>query len=408
MNFFLILRILFWLSYQALEQQDLSGINQMRMDFSFDQLPQIEDRITAAYPLNFALGGLIYYNSPIDSASLFTDDSVPLNGNIFFSWWAIIAYLLLPIIIRLIVKFNTRRLMNEKQRLEKVVKQRTKEIIKQKEEIVSQRDALKQKSIELENALNAISEQNKKLELLNATKDKFFSIVAHDLKGPLNSLSSFSDLLAKYTEALTLEEIKTVSHDLHKAVRNTFHLAENLLTWARAQMDGLNYYPKPLTINDIILQNIELLETSTQNKKIKIEKNFPEGLIAYADEDHVKFVIRNFLTNAIKFTKPGKGIIKISSYYEMGMLIVEVQDNGIGMNEDQIKKVFSIDSKSTTEGTAGEKGTGLGLLLCKEFITKNGGSIYVQSTPGKGSTFGIRLLTSTAELTPAKNNLLNN
>lgn len=380
----------------------------MNKYFSFGLMPQKENRpvTSKVLLLNVTLVDIIYI-SHYETSSFMPEDPGGQAGNIFFSWWAIAAYLLIPIIIRYIIRYNTRRLTKEKQILERLVNQRTREIIRQKEEIKKQRDILKKKSFELENALNAISDQNKKLELLNATKDKFFSIVAHDLKGPLNSLSSFSDLLSKYTEALTIDEIKAVSHDLHKAVRNTFHLAENLLTWARAQMNGLNYSPKPLMINEIILQNLELLETAAHNKNIKIETDLTDDLVAYADEDHIKFVIRNFLTNAIKFTPPRNGVIHVSSYYDIDNVVVEVRDNGIGMNENQIKNIFNIDCKCTTDGTAGEKGTGLGLLLCKEFINQNGGSIYVQSTYGKGSVFGIRLFASKPELEPARNKHLN-
>jgi signal transduction histidine kinase/ligand-binding sensor domain-containing protein len=310
----------------------------------------------------------------------------------WFTWWAFILYtLILFLIFKVLVTLITKRLKKEKLKLEAIIQDRTSEIIKQKEEIKIQRDAIKEKSEELEKALNEISEQNKKLEILNATKDKFFSIVAHDLKGPLNSLTAFSSLLANYTETMTIDEIKSVSTDLNKAVKNTVNLAENLLTWARAQMDNLQCNPKVVDINNLIMQNLELLEATARNKNLSFANNLEEGLKTIADEDHIRFIIRNLLSNSIKFSLPNGKPIIIKSRKIENQIEVSIQDFGIGMSDEQIEKIFSIGSKVSTPGTAGEKGTGLGLLLCKEFLIKNEGQLKVHSEPGVGSRFAFTI-----------------
>lgn len=227
---------------------------------------------------------------------------------------------------------------------------------------------------------------NRALQDLNATKDKFFSIISHDLKGPLNSFTSFSSLLISHTDSLSKDEIRMLAKDLDKSLKNLFDLLENLLEWSRSQTGNIDFTPETFDLNSVLDQNKELLQTQAQNKKITIENKYAGKQPITAHRHSVVTVIRNLISNAIKFTPEG-GKITLNAYQHQGEIIVSVADTGVGMKPDIIQKLFRIDTKHTTKGTANEKGTGLGLILCKEFIEKNGGRIWVESELGKGSTF---------------------
>jgi len=235
-----------------------------------------------------------------------------------------------------------------------------------------------------------INDKNNKLEELNATKDKFFSIISHDLKGPLNSLTSFSSLLINHTAHLSKEEIQMLAKDLDKSVKGLFSLLENLLEWSRSQSGNIELKPEALDLNEIINQNKQLLTKTAEAKNIEIQTSGYYNIAVHADRNSVSTVIRNLISNALKFTMEG-GQVKIEATESHDMVSISIHDNGVGMSEEVIDKLFRIDKKHTTKGTANEKGTGLGLILCKEFVEKNGGSIAVKSKEGEGSVFTFTL-----------------
>lgn len=231
-----------------------------------------------------------------------------------------------------------------------------------------------------------VQQQNLELQELNATKDKFFSIISHDLKGPLNSLTSFSGLLINHTDSLSKDEIRMLAKDLDKSLKNLFALLENLLEWSRAQTGNIEFKPEAFDLAGLLDQNKTLLQTQAQNKQITIENVSTFPVTVNAHRHSINTVIRNLISNAIKFTPEG-GTITLALKPGPEQLIVSVKDTGVGMSTEVIQKLFRIDAKHTTKGTADEKGTGLGLILCREFVEKNGGRIWVESTPGKGSVF---------------------
>jgi signal transduction histidine kinase/uncharacterized protein HemY len=239
---------------------------------------------------------------------------------------------------------------------------------------------------ELKEANTKVTIQNEQLQDLNATKDKFFSIISHDLKGPLNSLTSFSGLLMNHTDSLSKEEIKMLAQDLDKSVKNLFALLENLLEWARSQTGAIEFKAEPFEIQPVLEDNKNLLTAQAQNKKITIELTSQVNATVLAHKNSIHTVVRNLISNAIKFTPEG-GVISVGSQLSNKEIVVSIADTGVGMSADMISKLFRIDTKVTTKGTAQEKGTGLGLILCKEFIEKNGGRIWVKSEEGKGSVF---------------------
>ncbi|HEY5823502.1 MAG TPA: tetratricopeptide repeat-containing sensor histidine kinase [Cyclobacteriaceae bacterium] len=242
----------------------------------------------------------------------------------------------------------------------------------------------------LKTANTKVQQQNEELQELNATKDKFFSIIGHDLKGPLNSLTSFSSLLINHTDSLTKDEIKMLAKDLDKSLKNLFALLENLLEWSRAQTGSIEFKPEPFDLNVLLEENKELLKAQAQNKKISIVHSDQIPLPVKAHRHSINTVVRNLVANAIKFTPEG-GTVTVNAQPGKGEILVSITDTGVGIPASVIEKLFRIDTKHSTKGTADEKGTGLGLILCKEFIEKNGGTIGVQSVEGKGSVFYFTL-----------------
>ncbi|MBA4056016.1 MAG: hypothetical protein C0490_14975 [Marivirga sp.] len=244
------------------------------------------------------------------------------------------------------------------------------------------------KKLEIANAL--VNAQNLELQDLNATKDKFFSIISHDLKGPLNSLTSFSSLLINHTDSLSKEEIKMFALDFDKSLKNLFSLLENLLEWSRSQTGNIEFTPESFDLSLLLEENKDLLKAQAENKRITLGYENGSHQMVNAHKNSVNTVVRNLISNAIKFT-PQEGMITLE-LTKMGTdVVVSVTDTGVGMPPEVMHKLFRIDSKHSTKGTANEKGTGLGLILCKEFVEKNGGRIWVKSKEGQGSAFYFSL-----------------
>lgn len=242
----------------------------------------------------------------------------------------------------------------------------------------------------LQAANEKITQQNLQLQELNATKDKFFSIISHDLKGPLNSLTSFSGLLINYFDSLSKEEIQSLAKDLDKSLKNLFALLENLLEWSRSQTGAIEFKPAVFDLSELVRENIELLTAQAGTKEIKLVYADAKPVTVLAHKNSITTVIRNLISNAIKFTPVG-GTITLSAIRNNEEALVSIADTGVGMSQEVVNKLFRIDAKHSTKGTADEKGTGLGLVLCKDFVEKNNGHIGVESKEGKGSTFFFTL-----------------
>lgn len=245
------------------------------------------------------------------------------------------------------------------------------------------------KNIELFEINKKLIESEKNLSELNATKDKLFSIIAHDLKNPFNALIGFSDILERNFDHLTDNEKKEYISVISESAQNLYKLLDNLLQWTRTQTGSINYIAEKFKIEPLIRQEIVNLNANAEKKKIKISINVSPTLSVYADKNSIATVIRNLLSNAIKFTDIG-GTIDITANVSNDapqMAEVVVKDSGVGIDENDIERIFLIDGPYSTKGTANETGTGLGLLLCHEFVTKNKGKIWVNSAKGSGSEF---------------------
>jgi signal transduction histidine kinase len=232
-----------------------------------------------------------------------------------------------------------------------------------------------------------MEKRSEELERLNQVKDKFFSIISHDLRSPINALSGLLDLLDK--GAVKPEELPSHLNELKTRFNHTRTLLNNLLDWTLLQMDKLNLQASKIDLHKIVDENIQLL-SAVQTKQIQLINNVPSDAVAFADANTTNLVMRNLMTNAIKFTNDG-GQVVIGGEESDSHWTISVQDNGVGMNNDVLKILFDKTAPYTTRGTANEKGTGLGLILCKEFVEKNGGKISVHSEEGKGSTFKFTL-----------------
>ncbi len=232
----------------------------------------------------------------------------------------------------------------------------------------------------------ALVESEARLQELNATKDKFFSIIAHDLKSPFNSVIGFSDLLTKKIEEKDFEGVEKYAGIIQNSSQQAMDLLMNLLEWSRSQTGRMVFTPEHVDLVDLMNQSTELFIGAAEQKSISIATEAPSVLRAFADKTMMSTILRNLISNAIKFTHPG-GRIVISAQQLPDELIIGVSDNGVGITKDTIDHLFQIDQSHSTLGTNNEKGTGLGLILCKEFIEKHGGRIWVESKVGKGSNF---------------------
>lgn len=224
------------------------------------------------------------------------------------------------------------------------------------------------------------------LKELNATKDKFFTILAHDLKNPFSAILSFSGMLSESISNNEREEALQISKIINTSAHNTYNLLENLLDWARSQTGKLVYKPQDIHLHDLVSGTVSLLESQAIGKQVLLVNRVPEQIAVYADNNLLKTIIRNLVSNAIKFTGAG-GKVLISAEKTDGCVEITVFDTGVGIHPDELKKLFNLDSKYISRGTSQETGTGLGLLLCKEFVERQGGTIWVESEPGKGSRF---------------------
>ncbi|MDP2115001.1 MAG: PAS domain-containing sensor histidine kinase, partial [Bacteroidota bacterium] len=231
-----------------------------------------------------------------------------------------------------------------------------------------------------------LQKYSEELQDLNASKDKFFSIIAHDLKTPFNSILGFSEILKDEARNLDIETIEQYAGIINSTSKNTFRLLENLLDWARIQQSQILFRPVPVILKKLVGEVVEMLIENANSKLITIINCIPENLIIQADEDMLKTIFRNLVSNALKFTS-ANGKVEIEAVSTIHSIEISVTDTGTGIKQEDIGKIFKIGAGFSKRGTGNEKGTGLGLMLCKEFVEKHGGKIWVKSEEGKGSTF---------------------
>jgi len=352
-------------------------------------------------------GDYILRVSGTNRRNLFTPEERILHIKVLPPWYLSIGFILLVIAIisyTVVIGFRLRitNIKKAKEILEQNVKDRTAELVDANEKLtritleldeanrlviesnktlVHQADELVRKKDDLENV-------NSKLSELNATKDKLFSIVAHDLKSPFNALLGFSELLYTNAESSSKEEVKEYSKLVLDSATKAHDLLENLLHWSMTQRGSIVYAPHFFDLLPVINNNIDLFQVIAEKKEITIRtEQLCKKTEVFADQSLIDIVVRNLINNAIKFTRPSGTITIHCREFDVNSVQVEIEDNGIGIKEEDIKKLFRIDQSFSTEGTNYEKGTGLGLILCKEFIELNKGMIWVTSKVNSGSRF---------------------
>jgi PAS domain S-box-containing protein len=231
---------------------------------------------------------------------------------------------------------------------------------------------------------------NMELKETNATKDKLFSIIAHDLRGPFTSMLGFSELLIENMHAYDSDKLEKLLHHINSAAKSAYTLLENLLIWARSQNKQLLFKPKKTPIFGIVQEVISSLHSLAIIKNITLKNSCSEDIMATADVNMLTAIIRNLISNAVKFSNPG-GVVEITAEMNNDSVKISVIDNGVGMKEEIKNRLFISGTEMSHTGTAHEKGTGLGLLICSEFVDKHGGRIWVESSPGTGSNFSFTL-----------------
>ncbi len=228
------------------------------------------------------------------------------------------------------------------------------------------------------------------LEISNQTKDKFFSIIAHDLRGPFNTLLGYSELLMDEMKNAQNSTIKDFITIIDTTLNNTYKLLLNLLDWSRSQTNQIEYKPESFLLDELVDEIFELQEFQAENKEITMNKSVPENLTIIADRNMLNTVLRNLLSNAIKYSNMG-GKISFSASVKNTTLYCAVSDNGVGMSKEQVDALFALTNTQSRSGTNNEKGTGLGLIICKQFIERHKGKIGIESKIGKGSSFWFEI-----------------
>jgi len=238
-------------------------------------------------------------------------------------------------------------------------------------------------------AEEVINLKNRELQETNAEKDKFFSILAHDLRNPFNALLGYTELLTEEYDSLSPADITTAIGSLRKSSLNLYRLLENLLEWSRIQRGSISFDPRPVNLRTIVNEIHNIVSESASKKQITIQIDIPDDIAVMADPHMVSTIIRNLVFNAIKFTRD-EGKIMLSAHVDNSSFVeISIEDNGIGMSQEILNNLFRLDCKFNRSGTAGEASTGLGLIICKDFVDKHGGRISVASIEGAGSTFTV-------------------
>jgi two-component system, sensor histidine kinase ChiS len=322
-----------------------------------------ESRREASYT-NLSPGKYLFRVIASNNAGEWNREGASLRVIILPPWWKTLLFRIVAISVVLftisyLIVSKISQLQREQKKLAKLVAEKTSEL----------------------------QEANTSLKNLVATKDKFFSIIAHDIKNPFIAIMGLSEILEEDYSSMPDEKRVEIIKMISTSSKNLYDLLENLLKWSRSQRGTIEFKPERTDLKEFVPGIINLLRNSAVTKGISLSFNISDpGLAIYADRQMVDTIIRNLLSNAIKFTNRG-GEVKLSAEKADGFAMIKIIDNGVGIGKDHIDKIFNIDSPSTTPGTENEKGTGLGLILTKEFVSKNGGRIGVNSTIGEGSTF---------------------
>lgn len=285
--------------------------------------------------------------------------------------------------IVLVLLFLYLRKIRQKNKINKILQQQTAEISFINSELESVNEELTAQN-------EVITIQKQQLERINAVKNKFFSIVSHDLRSPIATLKMlFSSYFSGY---LTQQEMDDLLKKLEETIFNTAEFLDNLLEWSKSQLEGMVVYPESFCVGSLIENNLKILNPQILEKQLFIENKVDKGALVFADRNMINVVLRNLISNSIKFCEPGDSII-LSSLEKESSVLISIQDTGVGIELEEQKKIFQLEH-TISQGTSGEKGHHIGLVLCKDMMEQNKGKIWFESTPGEGTTFFIEIPTN--------------
>jgi signal transduction histidine kinase/ligand-binding sensor domain-containing protein len=359
----------------------LEGFDADWYEVSQSQLDKI--RYTNLVPGDYRLH-VIAKNISGEWSSEYSSAVITIEHPYYQRWWFILLTVFVILsLIYMLYKLYLSRVYYLK--LEEKVQVRTSKLIETEKELRNTQALLEDKVNERTEKLEIANTQ---LKATNATKDKFLSIIAHDLKSPFVGLLGYSELLKNEVDSIPKEKIIEYSESLHKNIKNTYNLLENLLNWASLQTGRMIFNPERIDLYLEVKRILEIFETNSKTKNISLLNEIKLNTYVDADKNMLRTVLYNLISNAIKFTGAG-GEVKISAKIINGQIEISVSDNGVGIPEENLKMLFKLDSNISTKGTANEKGTGLGLLLCKEMLEKHKGTIIADSVEGKGTTFRV-------------------
>ncbi|MCX7985450.1 MAG: ATP-binding protein [Bacteroidales bacterium] len=370
------------------------------------------DRREAIYS-NLPPGEYVFRVKASNNDGIWSPNPVMVRIHIIPPWWQrwwfkVFAVLLAAFIVWAYIyrKNVLARIRNEE--LNALVIQKTQELLEKNNMLQQQQEQLEKQANELRKYSEALAETNRQLiekqkiimdqaaqleqsneqlRLINASKDKFFSIIAHDLRNPFNVLIGLSDIMYRNYDTLPPEKIKRYAEIISLSAKSGYNLLENLLQWSRTQTGSMPFTPVMLQLVTLVEETLDLMTGDAERKNISLSYNIDSGIVVWADESMLLTVFRNLISNAIKFTPEG-GSVKLSAkLLDNKMVQISISDTGVGIPQHVIPNLFRIDVSHSTKGTSNEPGTGLGLVLCKEFVEKHGGSIWVESVENKGSTF---------------------
>lgn len=242
---------------------------------------------------------------------------------------------------------------------------------------------------------NKLLENEQKLRELNASKDKFFSIIAHDLRSLFNSIIGLSEMMIEFAHERDFDSVEKYAPIVYNTSKHAFNLLENLLEWSRSQIGKMDFKPENLDIVSFLEEEIQGMQSVADNKSIRVELMYKKRFNILSDKRMLGSVVRNLLSNAIKFSY-ANSVVSVELIQDGERLIVSVCDHGVGIEEANLQKLFKLEESYTTVGTQNERGTGIGLLICKDFIEKHDGKLWVESQINQGSTFYFDLPITTA------------
>lgn len=375
----------------------------------------VGNRREATYT-NLNPGTYIFRVKACNNDGIWNEQGASINITILPPWWRatwfrIIVFFAFILSIYLAYYLRVEMYRKKEKELTVIVRQRTREISQANDILLERQARIEEYAEEMRTHTEHLTEtnyllienqkltekqakelkvKNEQLSILNSTKDRFFSIIAHDLRNPFHTVSGFAEVLIKDYKKLPAEKLERYLNLIYASSTSGNNLLENLLQWSRTQTGNISYTPTKINLSAIVEETMNLLEGNARSKNITVQSLIDQNITVFADENMLKTIFRNLISNATKFT-PENGSITINYALSGSQVEVTVADTGIGIPPENLSKLFRIDTNVSTKGTANETGTGLGLILCKEFVEKHNGKIWVESENGKGSKFKFTL-----------------